>query len=336
MLHHGCSGLWIGDHHHVKAHPGRAQTADPLGPHNEDVIHQYQHWLDYQHPQESSNCPCMCQLQLIAGSSIPLPYECDDWRFPRWITEHHSPQPQLRKAIHSPHISMVQRLPSLLWEQAVQQSPICCWNGFLDFNNPPYGWGESDRLSTVSTHNLSFLCYSPSVASSFLIASHYTHLPLLSIGLILPSLDYAFLSSTQSVFNLDTIHAISFVYSYDTSSHALAYKPVAKKVHSVITPVDEEFYITQTLLDNLLSGLVPLPLHPLDFIPGEHCIQGHADNLDLNPTNWLWPEKVKLIHWIVHKHEKAFAWVPTKWGHLDKWYFPPVKIPTIPHTPWVL
>ena len=32
----------------------------------------------------------------------------------------------------------------------------------------------------------------------------------------------------------------------------------------------------------------------------------------------------------------AFAWIPTKHGCLDKRYFPPVKIPTIPHTPWVL
>ena len=43
-----------------------------------------------------------------------------------------------------------------------------------------------------------------------------------------------------------------------------------------------------------------------------------ADNLDLNPANWLWPEEVKLIHWIVCKHKKAFTWVPTKQGHLDE------------------
>ena len=32
----------------------------------------------------------------------------------------------------------------------------------------------------------------------------------------------------------------------------------------------------------------------------------------------------------------AFAWIPTKCGHLDERYFPPVKIPIIPHTPWML
>ena len=61
-----------------------------------------------------------------------------------------------------------------------------------------------------------------------------------------------------------------------------------------------------------------------------------TDNLDLNPTNWLWPDEVKLVCWIVLEHEMAFTWVPTECSHLNERYFPPVKIPTIPHTPWVL
>ena len=138
------------------------------------------------------------------------------------------------------------------------------------------------------------------------------------------------------MFNLDTIHAISSIYSYNTSLHILAYKPVVKKVCSVITPVDGEFHITQTLLDDLFSRLVPLPSHPLDFIPGIHFTQEHADSLDLDPTNWLWPEEVKLVHWIVCEHENIFAWIPTEQGCLDKWYFPPVKISTISHMPWML
>ena len=45
---------------------------------------------------------------------------------------------------------------------------------------------------------------------------------------------------------------------------------------------------------------------------------------------WLWPEEVKLLHWIVHDHKKAFSWVPLKRGCFDEKYFPPVKIPTVP------
>jgi hypothetical protein len=39
---------------------------------------------------------------------------------------------------------------------------------------------------------------------------------------------------------------------------------------------------------------------------------------------------------MVRIHEKAFAWIPTERGRLDERYCPPVKIPTIQHTPWVV
>ena len=87
---------------------------------------------------------------------------------------------------------------------------------------------------------------------------------------------------------------------------------------------------------NPLSRLTFLPSHPPDFIHGVHLTQEHTDNLDLDPTNWLWLDKVKLICWIVLKHEMALAWVPTEHSHLNERYFPPVKIPTVPHSPWVL
>ena len=47
--------------------------------------------------------------------------------------------------------------------------------------------------------------------------------------------------------------------------------------------------------------MVPLPPNPPDFILGLHFTQERADNLDLDPENWLWPEEVKLVHWIVHQ-----------------------------------
>ena len=39
---------------------------------------------------------------------------------------------------------------------------------------------------------------------------------------------------------------------------------------------------------------------------------------------------------MVLNHETAFAWTATKHGQLDDQYFPPVKIHTVPHTPWIL
>ena len=148
-----------------------------------------------------------------------------------------------------------------------------------------------------------------------------THLPLpFSLSLICMLFQYLLL----------------FILMTDTSLHTLTYMPVAKKVHAVLAPLDKEFCITWSLPDDLLSRLQPLPSHPPDFIPGVCFTQECADSLDLDPTNWLWPDKVKLIHRIVLEHEMDSASIPTKHGGLNKGYFPPVKIPTILHTPWVL
>ena len=43
-----------------------------------------------------------------------------------------------------------------------------------------------------------------------------------------------------------------------------------------------------------------------------------------------------MVRWIVLNHETAFVWIPAKRGRLDDRYFLPVKILTVPHTPWVL
>ena len=134
---------------------------------------------------------------------------------------------------------------------------------------------------------------------------------------------------------MDALLVLAFLMIH-TSLYVLAYKLVAKKVCAILAPLDEEFHITRTLLDDLLAGLKPLHFHPPDFIPSVHFTHEYADNLDLDPTNWLWPDRVKLIHWIVLKHVMAFTWVPTKHGCLNKQYFPLVKIPTVSHSPWML
>ena len=105
--------------------------------------------------------------------------------------------------------------------------------------------------------------------SSFSVTPAYTHLPPLPIGPLPRSSTYEFLSSTQTVFNPDIVSAFSSIFSHDSITHALSYKPVAKKIHSVVAQVDEEFRVTQTLPDDPFLGLLSLPTHPPDFIPGE-------------------------------------------------------------------
>ena len=65
---------------------------------------------------------------------------------------------------------------------------------------------------------------------------------------------------------MDILDAVSSIYIYDYTIHTLTYKPVTKKVKLVLAPVDEKFQVTQLLLDNPLAGMIPLPIHPPDFI----------------------------------------------------------------------
>ena len=176
------------------------------------------------------------------------------------------------------------------------------------------------------------------LASLFPVSPSYMHWPPLSIGPISPSPNYEFLSSTQSNLNTDALDAVSLVYTYNYIMHALTYKPLTRKVRSMLTLVDEEFWVIcmWSLLDDPLARMIPLPIHPLNFIPGKCFTQEKADALDLNPTNWLWLDEGKLVCWIVHQQKMAFAWELLEPGHMDLKYFPLVKIPTVPHTPWML
>src|SRR6201747_2368209 len=64
-------------------------------------------------------------------------------------------------------------------------------------------------------------------------------------------------------------------------------------------------------------------------------MQERSDKLDLDPTNWLWPEELKLVRWLVLVHETTFIWEPGERGRFKEECFPPIKIATVPHTPWV-
>jgi hypothetical protein len=124
------------------------------------------------------------------------------------------------------------------------------------------------------------------------------------------------------------------VYSYDHSRHTLVYKPVAKKVRTVPTTMPAEYRVVHQLPEDLLASMPELPTHPPKFIPGSCFTRNHVNKLNLDPANWLWPEELKLIRWLVHVHEHAFVWCASECGCLNETYFLPYKIPTVPHTPW--
>ena len=70
---------------------------------------------------------------------------------------------------------------------------------------------------------------------------------------------------------------------------------MAKKVRPVLAPLKEEYHVLHWLPDNPLVGLITLPTNPLDFVPRQRFTQEHANALDLDLAQWLWPEKVKLV-----------------------------------------
>ena len=180
--------------------------------------------------------------------------------------------------------------------------------------------------------------YSPTLSPVFSVSASLDQGPLLAPNLshYAPSFAYPFLSSTQSVLSPSHVSALVDIYSFDFTSHSLAYKPVAKKVCPVLAPLDEEYLVLRQLPDNPLAGLITLLTNHPDFVPGERFTQEHADVLDLDLAQWLWPEEVKLVWWMVLNHETTFSWTATECGQLDDRYFPPVKIPTVPHTPRIL
>jgi hypothetical protein len=146
---------------------------------------------------------------------------------------------------------------------------------------------------------------------------------------------YTFLVSSQTCFNRATINAFQSSYDFDRTLRAFVYKPVARKVRTVPESITEDYHITRRLPDDPLDGLVDLPTHPPDFIPGKRFTQERSDKLDLDPAKWLWPEELKLIRWLVLVHETTFVWEPGERGRFKEEYFLPIKIATVPHTPWV-
>ena len=158
--------------------------------------------------------------------------------------------------------------------------------------------------------------YSPTSSASFSVLASLDRGPLSAPNLFhyAPSSAYPFLSSTQSVLSPSHISALLDTYSFDFTSPSLAYKPVAKKVQPVLAPLKEEYHVLRQLPDDPLAGLITLPTNPPDFVPGQRFTQEHANALDLDPAQWLWPKEVKLVWWMVLNHETTFAWTATERG----------------------
>ena len=113
------------------------------------------------------------------------------------------------------------------------------------------------------------------------------------------------------------------------------YKLVALKVKPVAAVLPECFHIVQDIKGDPLAALPVLNPKPPPFTPTSRYTSEHHDVINkAHPPGFLWPAEQDLLHYFMMIHHDAFAWDNSKCSHFHKDFFPPVEIPTIPHTPW--
>ena len=85
----------------------------------------------------------------------------------------------------------------------------------------------------------------------------------------------------------------------DIPGEILAYKKVANKVRPVATTLPEEFRIVRRIPSDPLADLPKLPTLPPDFTPGDRYTLERKEAMPVNKDGFLWPEEVKLVHYII-------------------------------------
>lgn len=123
----------------------------------------------------------------------------------------------------------------------------------------------------------------------------------------------------------------------DVSVLASKYKPVALKVRPVYTELPERYRIKREIKGDPLEGMPKINPKPPDFEPTGRYTQDRKEALDkVHGGDFLWPEERKLVHHLMMEQNQAFAWDDTEKGRFREDFFPPVIIPTVEHTPWVI
>jgi hypothetical protein len=114
------------------------------------------------------------------------------------------------------------------------------------------------------------------------------------------------------------------------------YKPVALKTKPVLGELAEKFRIIRNIQGDSLARLPELNPIPPKYSPYGRYTQERKDLFDKANEGFLWPAERDLLHHFMVLHQDAFAWTDSERGHFREDFFPPVDIPVVPHTPWVL
>jgi hypothetical protein len=113
------------------------------------------------------------------------------------------------------------------------------------------------------------------------------------------------------------------------------YKPVHLKVRPTFTDLPDQFRIIREIKGDPLEGMPILPKDPPAFeAKGRYTEERREQFEKAQGSGFLRPKEMDLVNHIVSKQNKAFAWEDSERGSFNEDFFPPVVMPTIPHTPW--
>jgi Integrase zinc binding domain/RNase H-like domain found in reverse transcriptase len=114
------------------------------------------------------------------------------------------------------------------------------------------------------------------------------------------------------------------------------YKPVALKVKPILGELPDKFRIIRNIVGDPLANLPTLNPIPPKFAPFGRYTEERKELFDKANAGFLWPSERDLLHHFMVLHQDGFAWDDSERGHFREDFFPPVDIPVVPHTPWVL
>ena len=97
----------------------------------------------------------------------------------------------------------------------------------------------------------------------------------------------------------------------------------------------ENFRIVHLDHPDPLADMLPLPTNPPNFTPTSRITRERCNQMEIG-KNFLLPEEIKLVEWIICAHNTAFTWTDEEQGAFDPEYFAPIEIPHISHVSWVL
>lgn len=101
-----------------------------------------------------------------------------------------------------------------------------------------------------------------------------------------------------------------------TFSVNTAYKTVDKKVKPIPALFPQEARVHRHFSNNPLDSLPLLSKTYPPFIPTNKLTQEWLDNLDLNPTNFLWPQELNLFLHILQINKSCLAFTEADRGNL--------------------